>query len=46
MDNTIYIVLGGVFLVYLFLTITNRSKSKKRSSKRFMGDYKRRDEKK
>ncbi len=46
MDNTIYIVLGVLFVAYLLIAINNRSKSKKRNSKKFMGDYKRKDQSK
>jgi len=41
MNNTIYIILGVVFALYLVVTITNRNKSKERKSKTFMSDYKR-----
>lgn len=41
MDNTIYIVLGVVFAIYLVITITNKRKNKERKSRKFMGDYKR-----
>ena len=43
--NTIYIVLGAVFMVYLIISMTTRSKSKTRKSRKFMGDYKRKEEK-
>lgn len=43
--NTIYIVLGAVFMVYLIISITTRSKSKARKSRKFMEDYKREEEK-
>ncbi len=43
MNNTLYIVLGGVFMLYLIVTITTRSKSKQRKSRKFMQDYKRKD---
>lgn len=42
MDNTIYIVLGVVFAIYLVITITNKRKARERKSRKFMGDYKRR----
>jgi len=45
-NNTIYMVLGGVFMLYLIISISTRSKAKARKSKKFMGDYKRDDEKK
>ncbi|WP_165776632.1 hypothetical protein [Maribacter sp. 4G9] len=41
MDNSIYIVLGVVFAIYLVITITNKRKNKERKSRKFMGDYKR-----
>ncbi|MFS4467428.1 hypothetical protein [Maribacter sp. 2210JD10-5] len=41
MNDNIYIVLGVVFAIYLAITITNRNKSKRRKSKKFMSDYKR-----
>ncbi|MDO1514095.1 hypothetical protein Q2T41_15650 [Maribacter confluentis] len=43
MNNTIYIILAVVFALYLALTIINRNKSKSRKSKKFMGDYERKD---
>ncbi len=44
MDNTIYIVLGVLIVVYLAISITNRNKAKRRKSKKFMEDYKRKRE--
>ncbi len=44
-NNTMYLVLGGVFMLYLIITLTTRSKSKARKSKKFMEDYKRNDKK-
>lgn len=41
MDNTIFIVLGVVFAIYLVITITNKKKAKERKSRKFMQDYKR-----
>jgi hypothetical protein len=46
MDNTIYIILGVVFAIYLGITITNRNKSKARKSRKFMSDYKRKEREK
>lgn len=46
MDNTIYIIFGVLFVVFLLILINNKSKSKKRNSKSFMGDYKRKDKSK
>lgn len=45
MNNTIYIVLGVVFAIYLVITILNRNKSRARKSKKFMEDYHRKDKK-
>lgn len=38
-------VLGGVFMLYLIISLTTRGKSKARKSRKFMGDYKRDDKK-
>ena len=43
MNNTIYIILGVVFAVYLVITITNRNRSRSRKSRKFMEDYERKD---
>ena len=43
--NTIYIILGAVFMIYLIISITTRGKSKDRKSRKFMDNYKRKDEK-
>jgi hypothetical protein len=45
-NNTIYMVLGGVFMLYIIVTLTTRSKSKARKSRKFMGDFDRKDKKK
>jgi hypothetical protein len=45
MNNTIYIILGVVFAIYLVITITNRNKSNARKSRKFMGDYERKNKK-
>lgn len=42
-NNTIYMILGGVFMLYLIVSIVTRSKSKARKSRKFMEDYKRED---
>lgn len=42
-DNTIYIVLGVVAVVYIFISMTNRRQSKSRKSRKFMEGYKSRD---
>ena len=44
-NNTIYLILGGVVMVYLIISLTTRSKSKARKSRKFMEDYKRDDKK-
>lgn len=43
MDNTIYIVLAVLFIVYLWITIYNRKNSRKRRKRKFMEDYRRKD---
>ncbi|MGB6150693.1 MAG: hypothetical protein WBG48_01775 [Pricia sp.] len=40
---TIYAVLGVLFVVYLFITITNRRSSNRRKDRKFMEGRKRRD---
>ena len=40
-NNTIYIVLGVVFAIYIAIRITNKGKSNARKSRKFMEDYKR-----
>ena len=44
-SNTIYIILGVVFAIYLAFRITGRGKSNERKSRKFMGDYERKDKK-
>jgi hypothetical protein len=44
-SNTIYIILGVVFAIYLAIRITGRGKSNERKSRKFMGDYERKDKK-
>lgn len=46
MNNTMYIILGVVFAIYLVLTILNKNKSKSRRSRKFMEDYQRKPNKK
>ncbi len=46
MNNTIYIILGVVFAIYLGFSFMNRKKSQDRKSRKFMEDYKRKEEKK
>ncbi|MGB3145461.1 MAG: hypothetical protein WBB24_15275 [Maribacter sp.] len=45
MNNTIYIILGVVFAVYLVITMMNRKKSNSRKSRKFMEDYERKNKK-
>ncbi|MDP5061205.1 MAG: hypothetical protein NWP64_04740 [Maribacter sp.] len=44
-SNTIYITLGVVFAIYLAIRITSKSKSSDRKSRKFMGDYERKEKK-
>lgn len=44
-NNTIYMVLGGVFMLYLIISISTRSKSRARKSRKFMEDFDRKDKK-
>jgi len=46
MEYPIYTVLGVLFVIYLFITIYNRNKSKRRRSKKFMDGYHREEKKK
>lgn len=46
MNNTIYIILGVLFAVYLAISMMNRRKSKERKSRRFMEHYKRKEKEK
>jgi len=46
MNNTIYIILGVVFAIYVGFRFMNRGKSRDRKSRKFLEDYKRKDEKK
>lgn len=43
---TIYAVLGILFVVYLFITFSNRRRSNRRKDRKFMEGYKQRDEEK
>lgn len=43
MDNTIYILFGVLFAVYVGISMMNRKKSKERKSRKFMEDYKRKE---
>lgn len=43
MDNTIYIVLAVLFIVYLWISIYNRRRSRKRGKRKFMEDFRRKD---
>lgn len=44
-SNTIYIILGVLFAIYLAIRITSRGKSNDRKSRKFMGDYERKEKK-
>ena len=44
-SNTIYIILGDVFAIYLAVRITSRSKSNERKSRKFMENYERKEKK-
>jgi len=41
----IYYVLGALAIIYLLISRVNKQKSKSRRDRKFMGDYKREDEK-
>ncbi|MBC6998864.1 MULTISPECIES: hypothetical protein [Bacteroidota] len=45
MGNTIYIILGVVVVIYLFISVTNRRQHKERKSRKFMEGYKRKESK-
>ncbi len=44
MNNTIYIILGVVFAIYIGFRFMNKGKSSDRKSRKFMEDYKRKEE--
>lgn len=44
-SNTIYIILGVVFAIYLAVRITSRSKTNERKSRKFMDNYERKEKK-
>ncbi|KKO06354.1 hypothetical protein LCGC14_0067730 [marine sediment metagenome] len=44
-SNTIYIILGVVFAIYLAVRITSRGKSNDRKSRKFMDNYERKEKK-
>ncbi|MFT5737734.1 MAG: hypothetical protein ACI9SG_002084 [Maribacter sp.] len=46
MNNTVYITLGIVFAIYVGSRFINRGKSRDRKSRKFMEDYKRKEEQK
>jgi len=46
MEYPVYTVLGILFVIYLFITIYNRNKSRRRRSKKFMDGYNREEKKK
>ncbi len=43
---TIYAILGILFVVYLFITFSNRRSSNRRKDRKFMEGYKRKNEEK
>jgi hypothetical protein len=43
MDNTIYIVLAVLFIVYLWISIYNKRTARKRKRRKFMEDYRSKD---
>jgi hypothetical protein len=43
MNNTIYIILGVLFAIYLAISMMNRKRSKERKSRKFMENYKRKE---
>ena len=43
MDNTIYVVLAVLFIVYLWISIYNKRSAKKRRRRKFMEHYRRKD---
>jgi len=45
MEYPIYTVLGVLFVIYLFIIIYNRNKSKRRRGKKFMDGYDRQERK-
>lgn len=42
-NNTIYIIFGVVFAIYVGVRLMNRGKSRERKSRKFMEDYKRKE---
>ncbi|MBM1106480.1 hypothetical protein JQC67_10050 [Aurantibacter crassamenti] len=46
MDKSIYYIAGGLFAIYLFISMRNRNRSKERKSKKFMEGNTRSDRKK
>jgi len=45
-EDTIYYILGGLAAVYLFIAMKNKRKAKGRRNRKFMDDYKRKEDKK
>ncbi|MDT7829838.1 hypothetical protein RQM65_14280 [Pricia sp. S334] len=41
---TIYAVLGILFVIYLYITFSSKRRANRRKDRKFMEDYKRRDE--
>ncbi len=42
MDNTIYYILGALFVIYLAINVYNKKNAKRRKSRKFMEGYERR----
>lgn len=45
-NNTIYVIFGGVLMLYIIIRLSSRGKSKARKSRKFMEDFERKDKKK
>ncbi|MBT8186036.1 MAG: hypothetical protein KJN76_14430 [Eudoraea sp.] len=43
MDYTIYYILGGLAIIYVFFSMKNRRTAKRRKSRGFMEGYERKD---
>jgi len=44
--NVIFYILGMLMVIYIVIGINNKRKSKSRQNRKFMGDYKRKNDKK
>jgi len=44
--NTIFYILGALVVIYLLIAMTNRKKANSRRDRKFMGEYKRKDDRK